>query len=42
MRLLISVALLALTMLAAQAADKEKPGTLPEPPALEAATIAAR
>ena len=32
MRLLISAALLALTMLAAQAADKEKPGTLPEPP----------
>ena len=32
MRLLLSAALLALTMLAAQAADKEKPGTLPEPP----------
>ena len=32
MRLLISVALLALTMLAAQAADKEKPGALAEPP----------
>ena len=33
MRLLLSAALLALSMLAAQAADKEKPGTLPEPPA---------
>ena len=32
MRLLISAAFLALTMLTAQAADKEKPGTLPEPP----------
>jgi len=32
MRLLISAALLTLTMLAAQAADKEKPATLPEPP----------
>jgi hypothetical protein len=32
MRLYLSVALLALSMLAAQAADKEKLGTLPEPP----------
>jgi hypothetical protein len=32
MRHLISAALLALTMLAVQAADKEKLGTLPEPP----------
>jgi hypothetical protein len=33
MRLLISAALLAFTVLAAQAADKEKPGSLAEPPA---------
>ncbi|MEK7304231.1 MAG: DUF2782 domain-containing protein [Pseudomonadota bacterium] len=32
MRLLIAAALLALPLLAAQAADKEKPGALPEPP----------
>lgn len=32
MRLLIAAALLALTLLTAQAADKAKPGTLPEPP----------
>jgi hypothetical protein len=32
MRLLFPVALLVLSMLAAQAADKDKPGTLPEPP----------
>jgi len=32
MRLPISVALLALTLSAAQAADRQKPGTLPEPP----------
>lgn len=32
MRFHLSIALLALSMLAAQAADKEKLGTLPEPP----------
>lgn len=32
MRLPISAVLLTLTLFAAQAADKEKPGTLPEPP----------
>jgi len=32
MRLILPAALMALSMLAAQAADKQKPGTLPEPP----------
>ena len=32
MRLLFSATLLAFTLLTAQAADKENPGTLPEPP----------